>query len=334
MSQEAESTGSTSKTLAVKAERQRRREMEESANGIRAARRPVLFPVAAREWMAANRARWSKSNISIQEFNLKHLSAHFGTILLADITPLHIGKYQSCRQAQKASNRTINMEVSTLRMMMKSARLWSTIADDVRMLPERHDIGRALTPYEEKRLLDACHKSAQPALYPAIVIFCNTGLRNAELRCARWQQVDLFRAEFHVGKAKTEGSEGRIVPLNQTALEAFEEWKRCWPEAKPTDYIFPSEKLVYRGTGAAEAGLRTAYTVTGRNLSAAGRRRGQQPSYRLASNAASMICGITLFQHWHKLKLQTQPYRPSADTSAGRCWSITVIFDWKPSGKL
>ncbi len=114
-----ESTGSDSKTLAIKAERQRRRELEESANGIRAARRPVLFPTAAREWMAANRARWSESNISIQEFNLKHLSAYFGSMLLADITPQHIGKYQGIRQKEGASNRTINMEVSTLRMMRR-----------------------------------------------------------------------------------------------------------------------------------------------------------------------------------------------------------------------
>src|SRR6185437_7228010 len=89
-----ESTGSRSKTLAVKAERRRRRELEESANGVRSARRPVLFQTAAKEWMEANQARWSKSNVAIQEYNLKHLSAHFGSMLLADITPQHIGKYQ------------------------------------------------------------------------------------------------------------------------------------------------------------------------------------------------------------------------------------------------
>ena len=124
----AESTGSESKTLAIKAERQRRRELEESANGVRAARRPVLFPVAAREWMAVNKARWSESNVSIQEFNLKHLSAYFGSMLLADISPQHIGKYQGIRQKEGASNRTINMEVSTIRMMMKAARLWGAIS--------------------------------------------------------------------------------------------------------------------------------------------------------------------------------------------------------------
>lgn len=256
-----ESTGSDSKTLAVKAERQRRRELEESANGVRAARRPVLFPVAAREWMAVNHARWAKSNISIQEHNLKHLTGYFGAMLLADITPQHIGKYQGRRQEEGASNRTINIEVSTLRMMMKAARLWGAIADDVRMLPERHDVGKALTPEEELRLLEACRRSAQPALYPAVVIFCNTGLRNAELRRARWEQVDFLKAEFQVGKAKTEAREGRIVPLNRAALTAFQEWKSRWPNARPQDFIFPTERLTYKGQGTVEAGIMTAYDI-------------------------------------------------------------------------
>lgn len=42
--------GSASETLAIKAERQRRRELEESANGIRAAHRPLLVPTATRKW--------------------------------------------------------------------------------------------------------------------------------------------------------------------------------------------------------------------------------------------------------------------------------------------
>lgn len=189
------------------------------------------------------------------------MSAYFGSLLLADITPQHIGKYQGIRQKDGASNRTINMEVSTLRMMMKAARLWVAISENVRMLPERRDVGKALSPDEEKKLLEACRKSAQPALYPAVVIFCNTGLRNAELRRARWYQVDFLKAEFQVGKAKTEGSEGRIVPLNQAALGAFKEWKSRWPDAKPGDYVFPTEKLMFKGEGASEKGVMTAYEV-------------------------------------------------------------------------
>jgi integrase len=297
-----ESTGSDSKTLAIKAERNRRRELEESANGIRATHRPVLFPRASREWMAANRARWSRSNISIQEFNLKHLSTYFGSMLLADITPQDIGKYQGIRQKEGASNRTINMEVSTLRMMMKSARLWGPVSEDVRMLPERRDIGRALTPDEEQRLLEACRRSPQRALYTAVVIFCNTGLRNAELRRARWSQVDFLRAEFRVGKAKTEGSEGRIIPLNQAALGAFKEWKRRWPNAKSTDYIFPTEKLVFKGEGTAEQGIMTSYDIDPSKPLGAWKR-----AWTTAKKEAGVECRIhDLRHHFISALAQTQ----------------------------
>lgn len=297
-----ESTGSNSKTIAVKAERQRRRELEESSNGVRDVRRPVLFPVAARNWMAASRARWSKSNISIQELNLKHLSGYFGPMLLADVTPQHIGKYQGIRQREGASNRTINMEVSTLRMMMKTSRLWGAISQDVRMLPERHDVGKALTPDEEKRLLEACRRSPQKALYTAVVIFCNTGLRNAELRCARWCQVDFLKAEFQVGKAKTESSEGRIIPLNHAALGAFREWKSRWPDAKPEDYIFPTQRLAFKGSGATDNGVMTVYGVdTSKPLGAWKR------AWDTAKKRAGVECRIhDLRHHFISALAQTQ----------------------------
>ncbi len=122
---------------------------------------------------------------------------------------------------KKTSSRTVNMEISTLRMILKAHKLWSAIQDEVRMLPERKKIGKALTADQARNLLNACHNSPQPSLYTAVVIFCNTALRNAELRRARWHQVDFLRAEFQVGEAKTEESAGRIIPLNATALEAF-----------------------------------------------------------------------------------------------------------------
>jgi integrase len=305
-----ESTDSESKTLAVRAERQRRREMEESANGVRSTRRPVLFPTAAREWMEANLARWSKSNIDIQKFNLKHLSAEFGSMLLADITPQHVGKYQGIRQKEGASNRTINMEVSTLRMMMKAGRVWGAISQDVKMLPERRDIGRALTPDEETRLFEACRKSSQPSLHTAVLIYCNTGLRNAELRRARWQQVDFLKAEFQVGEAKTDASEGRIVPLNHAALGAFEEWKHRWPDAKPGDYIFPTEKLMFKGEGATEKGIMTAYDVnTGKPLGAWKR------AWRTAKKQAGVECRIHDLRH-HFISALAQTQTPDATIQA------------------
>lgn len=301
-----ESSGSMSKTLAIQAERQRRRELEESANGIRAVRRPVLFPTASREWMEANQARWRKSNISIQEYNLKHLSGYFGSMLLADITAQHIGKYQGKRQKDEASNRTINMEISTLRMILKSARLWAVIAQDVRMLPERREVGRSLSADEHSRLLAACRKSPQPSLYRAVVIFCNTGLRNAELGRARWHRVDFLKAELRVGKSKTAGGEERVVPLNQAALGALKEWRSRWQEAQPTDYIFPSEKLRFKGAGAPEQGVMTPYDVDTKRPLGSWKR-----AWSSAKKQAGVECRIHDLRH-HFVSLLAQTQTPDA----------------------
>jgi hypothetical protein len=63
--------------------------------------------------MAANQARWSKSNIAIQELQLEApvRALRFG-MLLADITPQHIGKYQG----DPPERRRQRIELSTWRL--------------------------------------------------------------------------------------------------------------------------------------------------------------------------------------------------------------------------
>jgi len=305
-----ESTRSSSETLAIKAERNRRREFEESANGILARRDPILFTKAAREWMAANKARWSSSNIAIQEYNLKHLKELFGNLLLTDITAPLIGKYQLKRKQDAASNRTINMEIGTLRMVLKTFRLWPNLAPDVKMLPETKEIGKALTPDEEMRLLDACRNSPSRSLYPAVVIFCNTGLRSSELRSARWNQVDFLKGEFQVGKSKTAGSEGRVIPLNRNALQAIKEWRACWPNAKPGHFIFPTEKLVFKGNGAVERQVMSSYQVDPTKPLGSWKR-----AWNSAKKAANVKCRLHDLRH-HFISALAQTQTPDATIQA------------------
>lgn len=199
------------------------------------------FPVAAAEWVEENEARWSESNFTIQRGSLKHLSPEFNRKLLNEITAGEIGRYQKKRKREGASNRTVNIEVSTLRMILKRYKLWKHIEDNIRMLRERENVGKALEREEATRLLKACFASNQPSLFPAAVIYCNSGMLGAELRCARWWQVNFEKCEFQVGKAKTASSDGRIIPLNQSAMDAFTAWRARWPDARPVDLIFPSE---------------------------------------------------------------------------------------------
>jgi hypothetical protein len=77
----------------------------------------------------------------------------------------------------KASPKTVNLEVATIRAVLRRHKLWASIGDDVRMLPVRNDTGRALTLAEEDALFESCAKSRSRVLYPFVVLALNTGMR-------------------------------------------------------------------------------------------------------------------------------------------------------------
>jgi hypothetical protein len=141
-----ESAKSTSKTVARDAERQRRRELEESWNHLGGRRElPPTFERASKQYQESRSGRASAHTADIAKYSLKHLSPVFGSRLLCDITAEDIAQYQKRRQQDGAEGRTVNMEVGVLRGVLTAHRMWERIAPDVHMLPERKDIGRALT---------------------------------------------------------------------------------------------------------------------------------------------------------------------------------------------
>jgi hypothetical protein len=68
-------------------------------------------------------------------------------------------KYQRSRLGESASPTTVNLEVGTIRSILRRNKIWAYIQPDVRMLPTPSDIGRALSPEEERALLKACLES-------------------------------------------------------------------------------------------------------------------------------------------------------------------------------
>ena len=168
-------------------------------------------------------------------------------MLVTDITDRDIAGYQQARQGAKAAAKTINNELGTVRAILRRHRLWAQLAPDVRMLPVRTDIGIALTPDQEEVLLKACAASRSRSLLPAVTLFIHTGLRNDELRSARWDQVDLLNKALTVGKSKTPNGEGRVIPLNQTATKVLSTWSQQFPDRKSDHYVFPSERVGFSG---------------------------------------------------------------------------------------
>ena len=169
--------------------------------------------------------------------------------MVTDITDRDIAEYQQARQEAKAAHKTINNELGALRAILRRHRLWAQIAPDVRMLPVRTDLGIALTPDQEEKLLKACAASRSRSLLPAVTLFIHTGLRDEELRLTCWDHVDLLNKALTVGKSKTANGEGRVIPLNKTAARVLSTWAQQFPDRKPEHCVFPSERVGFSGNG-------------------------------------------------------------------------------------
>lgn len=235
-----ESAHTPSKTAAIQIEPERRRSLEMSAGGVRR-QKPLLFSAAAKLWLAEG-AHWSDSTREIYALKMAHLLPIFGKLLLAEITPGDISAFQRKRRNVGASPREVNMETAVLRMILRKHRLWHLLAPDYRPLRETENAGRALTQNEAHRLLTTAKKGRSQSLYPALVMLMNTGLRVSELRTLQWTQVDLLDRFLTVGRSKTKGGEGRVVPLNQDAFAVLTEWRQCFDNPLPTHFVFPSER--------------------------------------------------------------------------------------------
>ena len=242
-----ESAKTASKTVAKGAERSRRRELEEGFNGISKPERAKLFNVAADEWLEAKKAHLSPRSVKIEQLNFKHLKPSFGLMLICDIRGNDVGAYQSARLRQGAAPKTINLEVGTVRAILRKHRLWANIQPDVKMLRVRDDVGRSLSEGEEKALLTECRKSRSQSLYVAVEIALGTCMRYSEIRLLRWKQIDFARGELQVGKSKTEHGDGRVIPLSGRVRTVLEFWAERFPNRKPSDYVFPFER--YGGKG-------------------------------------------------------------------------------------
>jgi integrase len=247
-----ESTGTRSKTLAQKIEDKRRRDLEEGAAGIKKRQPPRLFSVAADAWMEIKKADadLAPKTIVIEQTNLKHLKPVLGRLLVSDITAGDIAKYKTLRLEEGASRKTVNLELGTLRSIL-GPRAWTNLREETKAVGSkilftiRHEddeTGRALSAEEESALMLECGRSRSRILLPFVSLALATGARYNVIRTLRWSRIDFAGRCLRFGKDKTDAGTGREVPLNQRALATLTFWAQQFPNRKPGDYVFPSEK--------------------------------------------------------------------------------------------
>lgn len=218
-----ESAKTTRKTIAIEAEKQRRLQLEKRLAGIpeeRITDRIRSVSEVLKSYENGYRVNHRPKAVSVVVTQAKHLKRHLGGLLLPDVTQERILAYMAVRQKEKASGRTINIELGILARAMGNT--WRAFWPKVKKLDERTDVGRALEAEQEKAILEAAHRNRSRMIYPYLMTLVWTGMRADEARTLRWSQVDIEGREIRVGKAKTTAGAGRTIPMSTTLLLALQ----------------------------------------------------------------------------------------------------------------
>ena len=237
-----ESTGTRSKTLAQKIVDKRRRELEEGTAGIRKRQQPQLLSVASAVWLEIKKSSLAPKTVVIEKCNLAHLLPELGRKLVVDVDARDIARYQTKRLEEGASPKTVNLEIGTLRAILRRHGVWAHLQHDVRMLPTRGDVGRAITAEQEVAVLAACAQSRSRSLLPFVTLAIDTGARFGVIRTLQWGDINFSNRCLQFGKDKTPSGTGRIVPLNPRAMATLRFWASHFPERKSEQYVFPAER--------------------------------------------------------------------------------------------
>jgi integrase len=184
------------------------------------ARKP--FGAAADEFLEFRKPHVAPRTYVLERNLLSPLRKFFGERLLLRMNSDNIAMYQKERRSTGISGRTLNMEIGVLRRIMKRAKIWSVVSEDVKMDREgTSGIGRVLT-VEEKRLLftTAATRDEWLVVYCAAILAVNTTCRGIELKNLRWRDVDLFDRSIVIRRSKTKAGH-REIPLTTDAVTAF-----------------------------------------------------------------------------------------------------------------
>jgi integrase len=241
-----EALETTDRRQALSLEKDRIAEIQQgkvaSPAGKEFAKRP--FTEAAGVWVEDRKGHIAERSIQFERERLRPLKAYFGEKQLLKIRADDIRAYQKSRMDAGRSAKTINMEVGVLRLMMKRARIWRIVADDVKMFPKRpRVVGKALTRDQKMHLFGtAASKDEWMVAYCAAVLAVSTTCRGVELKGLRWRDVDLFGQTIQVNRSKTDAGH-RMIPLNADGLAALARLRSRAEEngaQAPEHFVFPA----------------------------------------------------------------------------------------------
>ncbi len=245
-----ESSKSTSKTVARRAEKERRRQLEEGFNAIGNTRTDRIQTIRylADEFLKEYQVRRPKSH-RIAKASLGHVTRLLGDLLAIDVSPETIVQYQTARLREKAAARTINEEVHYFLRLLPVAQTGAIRAQLKQQkkltLKVRKIVGKAYSTEEKTRLIESAAgaKRSKGILFTTMLAQ-HAGMRDKEIRTLQWKNLDLVKRIVTVGDSKTDAGTGRTIPMNAelyaVAIGYAKWYTGKFGTSQPNWYVFPA----------------------------------------------------------------------------------------------
>jgi len=202
-------------------------------------------------------------------------------VSVSRITPDAVLAYVRERKSAGISNATVNRELDIIRGVLKKAKRWHVFAEEIRPLPVRQSIGRALSYDEKLRLLKIASSRPewQNAAWAATLTL-NTTMRGCEIKQLRWRDIHFMERTLVIRKSKTEAGE-RVIPLNADAWNAILLLYRraqALGEVRPEHYVFVACEASHFDPTRPQASWQTAWRNLTRLIQCPACGSQQQPS--------------------------------------------------------
>lgn len=186
---------------------------------------------------------------SDQTTQLNWFKAELGYCLLSSVTPSMLASCRDKLLKEEGKRGKVRSPSSVTRFMAALSHAFTIGVNDLGWLDnnpmlkvkkpkEPRGRVRFLGDTERDRLLIACKESSNKQLYLCVVLALSTGMRQAELMCLTWQDVNL--KDGFLILHETKNGERRRVPVHGRALSLLNEHAKV--RRLDTPLLFPSHK--------------------------------------------------------------------------------------------